>query len=118
MGADRGLHVFDPPARDSVGTAIVESGNDIMFEQFVESFGFDLFLIVWILVSLAFSDGPADASGLVLTAPDLVPPAVECAQVQRTVSSRLHPTCPTAGNIGCIEDVVDQLAASPLVYTK
>ena len=64
----------------------------VPIEQLVESFGFDLVLIFWILVRLAFSDGPADASRLVLTAPDFVPPAIRYAQVQRTVSSRLHPT--------------------------
>src|SRR5208337_2554319 len=79
---DGRFHAVEPLARQTVGAAFVEGGNDLAFEEFVESSGFDLILIAGILIRLAFADGPADfRAGVETNLPGFIPPTIKGADV-------------------------------------
>src|SRR5271165_4417996 len=109
--ADGRLHALNPLARNAVGPAIVEGGNDIALQQIVERLGFHLVLVLPIGIIFAVADGPAHLPRILRIVPHLVPPAVGHAQVEYAVGRGLH----AAGAAGfvrtqrCIQPEIDTL---------
>jgi hypothetical protein len=58
--SDRGFHSLDPAARQFVLAAVIEGRDHVAFKQVIKGLGFDLILVIGVVVNFAPPDGPSD----------------------------------------------------------
>ena len=96
--ADTGLHAIHPLARNAIGSAIVKRRNHIALQQIVKRIGFDLVLIIRILVRPRPCRSPSRSCVIRRIVPDFVPPAIERAQVKSPLAAAFMPLVPLASS--------------------
>ena len=77
--------------RDVRRVPVIEQRHDILLQQVVERFGFNLVLVARVGVLLAAADGPAGFGSVAL-----IPPAVQNRQFRPPLASTFMPLVPLA----------------------